>query len=461
MPVKNKPINRRRFLGLSASAAAMLALPNRTVGARELSPNSKLDVAFIGMGSQIQGHVQKTAHEGHNVVALCDVDENQIAQTKERHGDSVSKAAAYSDYRKLFENESSFDAVVIATPDHWHAPIIKRALEAQKHVYCEKPLTHTIAEARMIRELSRESKVVTQMGNQGSSTSGLRRSMELIEAGLFGNISQVHMWHPTHNWPSGVNRPIDANPIPDGLDWDFWCGPAPLRPYNDEIYHPMKWRGWYDFGNGSLGDFCCHAFNLPARALKLDYPNRIEISGEGLGFESFTTASTTRLYFPAKDKRGPVVLNFYTGTDLPPKELYDLATNSYGGEQGTGCILVGDKGLLWSGLWNSECYVKLNDEEHFVAHKEHEAVQEIPQTLPRLEGHMNEAHIKEWIDAILTGSKTYSDFDRGGHLTELGLAGIVALKLQKNIEWNGPNMKVVGMPEADILIDKQNRTKWL
>ena len=456
MNIKNTPINRRRFLATSASAASLLVLPSRAFGEDEAKPQQKLNIAFIGMGSQIQGHVKALYMQGHNVAAICDVDENQITLTKKRLGEPVENSTVYTDYRALFKKEKYIDAVVIATPDHWHAPICKMAIEAGKHVYCEKPLAHTVSEARMLRELSRQSNVVTQMGNQGSATDGLRRSIELIQAGFFGQISKIHMWHPKHDWPSGINRPDTPDPIPEGLQWDFWCGMAPLRPYNKEIYHPKKWRGWYDFGNGSLGDFCCHAFNMPVRALKLDYPTSIEVSGKGLGFESFSAASTTKLHFPAKGERDPVSFLFYTGGDLPPSEIYDIATKSYGGEQRTGCILETEKGLLWSGLWNMECYIKLHGEEKFIKHTEHAAAMEVPQTLPRVE-----SHLKEWTDAILTGSETFSDFDTGGHLTELGLAGTVALQLQKNIKWDGPNMKAPGTPEADALIHRQNRTNWL
>lgn len=456
METETTTLSRRGFLASTGGAAFSLLLPSRTFGANELSPSSKLNVAFIGMGNQIQGHVRGIIAQQHNVVAFCDVDENQIAKSKARHGEAASKAKAYTDYRRLLDDAASFDAVVISTPDHWHAPICKMAMQANKHVYCEKPLAHTVSEARMLRELSRQSQVVTQTGNQGSASPNLRRSIELIEAGLFGDITEIHIWHPPHGWPSGISRPEGADAVPDGLNWDFWCGPAPLRPYKRDIYHPVKWRGWYDFGNGSMGDFCCHAFNLPVRALKLDYPNRIEISGQGLGLESYARTSTTRLHFPAKGKRRAVTLSFYTGGDLPAPEVTQPLIGTFGSIGPAGGLLKGDKGLLSAGLWNSQCYVKLNGEERFMGHDKHPAAKQVPQSLPRVKG-----HLREWTDAILTGSKTFSGFDRGGHLTELGMAGIVALRLQKNIEWDGPNMKAIGMPEADALIHKQNRSKWI
>jgi hypothetical protein len=232
------------------------------------------------------------------------------------------------DYRKLLESEKSVDAVVVAAPDHWHARICQAAIEAGKHVYCEKPLTHSLAESRLIRELSRKAKVVTQTGNQGSAATPLRRGIEVIQAGVLGQVRQVHAWHPPHGWPCGIDRPSGRDAPPAVFDWGFWIGPAPMRPYKSDIYHPIKWRGWYDFGGGSVADFCCHAFNLPVRALNLTYPEKIEISGTGMGKESFPT----------------------------------------------GCLIVGDKGTLSAGLWNDECTLKLKDEPKFRGVMNHHAV---------------------------------------------------------------------------------------
>ncbi|WP_395748124.1 Gfo/Idh/MocA family protein [Prosthecobacter sp.] len=443
---------RRSFLKTTAAAASTLILPS---GLLRGQTTSKLKVGFIGMGGQIQGHVAKILQLGHNVGALCDVDAAQIESSKKRRGEGVADAAMYSDYRVLLEKERSLDAIVIATPDHWHAPICRAVMQAGKHVYCEKPLTHTIAEARELREMSRTAKVITQTGNQGSASPNLRRSMELIAAGFFGAISDIHVWHPTHSWPSGEERPAGGDPIPATLDWDFWLGTAPERGYKAGIYHPAKWRGWYDFGNGSLGDFCCHGFNMPVRALNLDYPTRIEITGTGLGKESFASACTVHFHFAARDGRGPVRLHFYTGGDLPPADVTAPLIGTFGSLPRTGCLLIGDQGQLQSGLWNSDCYIKLNIDAKFTGADNHPAAKKIPITLPRVKG-----HIDEWIDAIQGGPKVFADFDLGGHLTEIGLSGIVALRLQKNIDWDGPNLKVPGMPDADKFIRKAERAKY-
>jgi len=456
--MKSIPANtltRRSLLKSAGAAGSLLILPGGVLRGQEKKPNAKLNVAFVGMGGQIQGHVSQIVQLGHNVAALCDVDAGQIAGSQKRHGAGIAKAVTYEDYRVLLEKEKSLDAVVIATPDHWHAPISRAAIKAGKHVYCEKPLTHTIAEARQLRELSKASKVITQTGNQGSASANLRRSMELIAANFFGAITEIHVWHPQHSWPSGVDRPEGSDAIPSGLNWDFWLGTAPARPYKANIYHPAQWRGWYDFGSGSLGDFCCHGFNLPVRALNLDYPTKIEISGTGLGKESFAKACTVRYHFPARGARGPVKLIFYSGGDLPPEDVTARLRESTGTLPTTGCLLTGEKGELQCGLWNSDCNVRLNDDKRFVWAGQHPAAKEVPESLPRVKGHLD-----EWVDACLGGPKVFADFDFGGHLTEIGLAGIVALRLQKSIEWDGPNMKVPGTTEADHFIRVEERGKY-
>ena len=250
-----KLLTRRRLLTASGAAASLNIIKPGTLFGAEKCSLSKLSVGFIGMGGQIQSHVNNLVNQGQHVAAFCDVDRRQIDNSMDRHKNHVKDCNPYEDYRELLEKEKSLDAVVIATPDHWHAPICKAAMSAGKHVYCEKPLTHTIKGARELRNLSKTSKVVTQTGNQGSASSNLRRSMELIEAGVFGKIREIHVWHPKHNWPSGGVRPAGSDPVPKALNWDFWCGPAPIRPYKEGIYHPVKWRGWYDFGNGFIGDF--------------------------------------------------------------------------------------------------------------------------------------------------------------------------------------------------------------
>ena len=454
-----KTLTRRALLAASGAGTSLNILRSGTLYGEEPKALDKLSVAFIGMGGQIQGHVANILNQGQHVVAFCDVDKRQIDNSKKRHGNKVNKVKEYEDYRELIEKEKSVNAVVIATPDHWHAPICSAAMKAGKHVYCEKPLTHTIKEARELRELTKASKVVTQTGNQGSASSNLRRSMELIAADVFGPIREIHVWHPKHNWPSGGVRPAGSDLVPKGLNWDFWCGTAPVRPFKESIYHPAKWRGWYDFGNGFIGDFCCHSFNLALRSLNLDYPSKISFTGEGLGTETFAKSCSVKYHFSKnKERSHDVALNIYTGggKDVPPDYAVEAAIKTFGSLPRVGCIFIGDKGMLSSGLWNSQCYIKMNGEEKYIGEGNHDAAKIVPKTIPRSRGHMH-----EWVDACKGKGKTFADFEHGGHLTEIGLSGIVALKMQKEIEWDGQAMKVKGHPEADAYIGKENRKEWL
>lgn len=450
-------LTRREAVGGALAAAAPLFLPNSArASARRYAANERLHVACIGLGNQMQGHLREiTANLGHDIIAVCDVDSGRVAESAKTIPEVMPKANVYKDYRKLLETEKSLDAVIIATPDHWHATICTAAIRAGKHVYCEKPLTHTHVEARALRELSRRSRVVTQTGNQGSASGNMRRCIELIEAGLFGQIHEIHVWHPKHGWPSGVARPDGEDPIPEGLDWDFWLGPAPARPYKSGQYHPVKWRGWYDFGGGSVADFCCHAFNLPVRALKLEYPTHIEPSGVDMGYESFPTSCTVRYRFPARKSLDAVNLNFYTGGELPPPEATADLKATYDSVPELGCLLIGEKGSVSAGLWNTDGMMKLNDEKTFRSVNDHEAAKSVPVTLPRTEGHM-----KEWVDAIKGGAPAFSPFEIGGHLTEIGLTGVLALRLGHEIDWDGRAMRVRGSREADAIIRPELRRGW-
>lgn len=452
---QNPASSRRDFLAVSGGAlAAPLILPG--IAPAAVPENKKLDVAFIGMGGQIQGHVKNLLNMGHHAVAFCDVDSRQIAGSMQRHGERVAATRAYEDYRVLFEKEQSLDAVVIATPDHWHLPVCKAAFAAGKHIYCEKPLTHSVAEARALREITRKSKVITQTGNQGSASANLRRSIELIQAGLLGQVTDIHIWHTAHAWPGDTPNVDQADPIPKELNWDFWCGPSVKRPYKEKVYHPFKWRGWFDYGNGFIGDFCCHAFNMPLRALNLDYPNRIEVVGEELGHACYPKASRIRYRFPAKGDRGAVTIHVYDGGMYPENGELDDLVATFGSRPRVGCLLVGEKGQLSAGLWNTDCYVKLNDDAKFVGWQKHEQAKAVPQRLPRVKSHM-----AEWVDAIYGGPATFSDFDIGGHITEIGLAGNVALRMKRDIDWDGEKMVVPGAPQANQYIRTDARKQWL
>ena len=448
---------RRQLLGSTlAAVAAPYIVPGSALGLNGVpAPSSRLNVAGIGLGGRMGSLLRDLLGAQQNVVALCDIDDNQVSAMQKSLGDPIAGAKVYKDYRRLLESETSVDAVIISTPDHWHAPICKAAMHAGKHVYCEKPLTRTVAEARHLRELARHSQVVTQTGNQGSASGNLRRCIEVIQAGLLGQVHDIHVWHPKHGWPSGVDRPPGADPIPEGFDWDFWLGTSPLRPYKAGIYHPAAWRGWYDFGNGSLGDFCCHGFNLPMRALKLEYPTKIEVTGADLGKESFPTTCIVRYHFEKRGALAPVTLHFYTGGVMLPEEVTRDIVTTFGEVSSTGCLMVGELGSISAGLWNDEGRFKLRADPLFKSITDHDAAKSVPQTLPRVDSHM-----QEWVAACKGETKTFSNFDIGGHLTEIGLAGVIALRIGHDIEWDGKRMQVKGIPEARKWVKPAVREPW-
>jgi predicted dehydrogenase len=465
-------LSRRQFVQATAAIGAGLWAGSATRFSLGESPNSRLQIGCIGIGGQMRGYlVPELGKVDQEIVAICDVDQRQLDAAKQEA--ALKDAKPYRDYRELLDKERGVDAVVVATPDHWHVPIAIAALERGKHVYCEKPLAHSVAECRALEKAAKSRpKLATQTGNQGCSTEGFRRSFEVIEAGLLGEISEVHVWHPAHAWPNGVDRPENSDPVPEGLDWNFWLGMAPPRPYCREIYHPGKWRGWYDFGGGSLADFCCHGFQLAWRALEFDAPTHIEATGSDLGHESFPTRCTVTFDFPAKNKRGPVKLFFYSGENHQPP---DEVLKGFSGT--TGCLIVGSEGTLSAGLWNTDCDVRLKDAAEFRGADLPE-IAKIPQTQPRIStevlkwdpskaakgqrprwSKVNNSHIFEWVLACAGDCKTYSPFEIGARITEVGMLGVLALRMQKPISWDAASRQAIGLPEADAIIDPKPATE--
>ena len=463
-------VSRRRFSQTAMAGLGLpMILPSGILAGQ--SPNEKLSFACIGMGGQMRGYLVPELNKlDQTVVAICDVDQRQLDSALQVN--ELKQARPYRDYRDLLDKESGVDAVIIGTPDHWHVPICEAALKAGKHVYCEKPLAHSVAECRALEKLAlSHPKLATQTGNQGCSTEGFRRSFEVIQSGLLGSITEVHVWHPAHGWPNGVDRPTTSDLIPEGLDWNFWLGTAPTRPYNNEIYHPGKWRGWYDFGGGSLADFCCHGFQLAYRALELDAPTRIDATGNDLGHESFPTRCTVTFEFAAKGIRGPVKLIFYSGeNNHPPKEV------TQGPVDTTGCLIVGGEGTLSAGLWNTDCNVRLKGAKEFRGADQPD-VAKIRKTQPRIDtetlkwdpakaakgqrprwSKVNNSHMFEWVLACAGDAKTYSPFEIGARITEIGMLGVLALRMQKPILWDAENRRATDLPEADAIIDPKPST---
>ena len=451
--------SRRGFLKMSAAgvAAAAMSRPLILPGASPTSTaaNSKLNLALVGCGGQGRGVMRGLLSNGANLVALCDPDQEMIdrarADALKSGGEATKGAKAYEDYRKLLDDASNFDAVLVATPDHWHAPLCKAFIKAGKHVYCEKPLTHSVAEARELRELARASNVVTQMGNQGSASESLRRCTEIIRAGALGQVREIYQWGIGVTANEGSAEGED--PVPQGFNWDLWVGPSAMRPFKKDIYHPFRWRSWFDFGNGGLADFCCHAINLPMRALDLGYPEKIVVNMED--GKQVSGKAAVEYHFPARGNLVPLTLH-WQGSGTPPAEVLQPMTDVYKDKVPTGLLIVGEKGCIYTSHWNTGGLIRLEGEPRLQDVLHHEATEAIPRTLPRTANHG-----QEWIDACRGLGKTFSDFDTGGKLTEIGLAGIVGIRAGKSLDWDGEKMEAKNAPEAARFVHSEYRTKWL
>jgi predicted dehydrogenase len=435
--------------------------------AQDQSPNNKLNIAVIGAGGK--GASDTDSVKSENIVALCDVDEKTLYSRQEKYPD----AKPFRDYRKMLQEMKNIDAVIVATPDHHHAPASIMAMKMGKHVYCQKPLTHSVYEARLMRDTAKKQKVATQMGNQGSAENGLRRAVEAIQGGVIGDVRELHVWSNRPIWPQGIDRPEGEDPVPAELDWDLWLGPAPLRPFKNKTYHPFNWRGWQDFGTGALGDMACHTVNMPFRALKLGYPTSIEAKSSGMNKETYPKNSEIKFEFPAREGMKPLSFWWYDGGWKPNEDILKYVTAYYATQKdrdgnarkvpSSGCLLIGSKGQLLSPDDYGTQFLLQFDAEGFKPAKskvddkdvEHEAVRDIPQSVPRSPG-----HYKEWLAACKGGKPAYSNFDIAAYLTEIILLGCVALRVGKKLEWDGPGMKAKNAPEAAQFVKRQYRKGW-
>jgi predicted dehydrogenase len=446
--------SRRRFLRLAALAASSAGMGFPSV-LRAQGLNKKLNVGFIGLGGQGCTRLTEMLNLQTDVTALCDVDENYFAVAKKILPPG-STPKTFLDYRELLRTD--VDAVVIATPDHWHAPIATAALKADKHVFAEKPLTHAISEARDLRNLSRQfPRLVTQMGNQGSATTNLRRAIELVQGDAIGQVREVHVWvPPSGSFKAGQAKPIGENPVPAGLHWNDWIGPANFHAYQTGIYHPKAWRAWYDFGGGSIADWGCHGLNLPVRALKLDYPTAVTPDVPGGYTFGYPKNVRLRFDFAARAGQPPVTLWWYDGGRLPPVGVLPQTILDHFGElPSQGVLLLGEKGFTFGAAHPGADYIQLAGEKKLSGILNHAATHAIARTLPRTTG-----HLAEWVNACGGGSATFSDFATGGQLTEIVLAGVVALRLQKALDWDGAAMRANGAPAADQFIQAHYRPDW-
>lgn len=471
--------NRRSFIKQTAVAVAGISIvPRHVLGQGFIPPSDKLNIAVIGGGGKgYSDAINVWSNGASNIAAICDVDWNRANKAFEK----FPLAKKYKDYRKLFDEIKDIDAVTISTPDHTHAVIAMAAIKSGKHVYVQKPLTHSIYEARMLTEAANKYKVVTQMGNQGASGDGVKQMVTWFNEGKIGNVNKVDVWTNRPIWPQGIIAKSDKPQVLDGLDWDSWIGPAEMVDYHPQ-YHPFKWRGWWNFGTGALGDMGCHLIDPPYRVLGLEYPTEVE-SSVGAVFkkdwtpeylpDSCPPSSRTQLTFKATEKN-PVDLKLtWTDGGLRPFHPHLIPANhSIGGrDSSNGVIMYGEKGIMTCGTYglNPKIYFNNGDILHFESKSENK----IPEY----------GHHTSWVEACKAGYKSKNhqeltaSFDYAGPLTESILMGNLAIRSynlreknstnnrfnypgRKKLLWDGSNMKITNFDEANQFVKRDYRKGW-
>ena len=432
--------SRRRFLGTAASTAfAFQFVPARVWGA-----NERVNVAGIGAGGKGASDVSGAAKHGANIVALCDVDENRASKTFK----NFPKAKRYTDFRVMLEKQKDIDAVTVSTPDHVHAVASMAAMHLGKHVYCQKPLSHSIHEARTMTEIAAEKNLTTQMGNQAHAGEPIRRAVELVRAGIIGKVTEAHVWTNRPIWPQGLKKRPGKQNIPAGLDWDLWLGPAPKRNYN-AAYVPFKWRGWWDFGTGALGDMACHIMDMAFWSLDLKYPDSVEAEQGGNSEECGPNWSTITYRFPARGDNPPVKLVWYDGRKDGQANLPNPDAAGGVNLRGYGSYLVGEKGNFYFNRGRTNWLITGRNKDEIAQFEK-----DVPKTVPRTK---DEDY--EWIEGIKGGNTPLSHFAHSGPFTETVLLGNLAVRTGQKIDWDGPAMKP-SVPEAEQYVRRKYRKGW-
>ena len=443
MSAKTNKVSRRHFLTTAAAVPVLFdVVPRHVLGQGLTPPSQKLNIAGVGIGGMGSGDFRAVLSE--NVVAICDVDQRAI----DRNAKQFPKAKFYSDFRVMLEKQKDIDAVMVATPDHLHAIISVTAMKMGKHVHCQKPLTHSVYEARLMKKVAQEMKVATQMGNQGQAGEGARLICETILSGALGTIREIHAGSNRYPpiTPRGVRRPTDNPAIPKELNWDLWLGPAPERPYHP-CYHPFAWRSWWDFGTGVLGDIGCHQLSAVFKALKLGHPAWVEASSSNhqcppeIANETAPLSSITRWFFPAEGSHSDITITWWDGGLKPPRPD-ELEPNRNFAEEDW-LMVVGDKAKMYGNRIIPEAKAK--------------EIGPPPKILSRSPG-----HYVEWIEACKGGAPAGSNFiDHAAHLAEVVLLGNIAIKSKVKLLWDGPNLRFKNYEDANLLINPPYRSGWI
>jgi len=431
--MSNRKLNRRQFVGSAAAAGAGFFIANQYAGAAPTRKTKveKLSIACIGVGGR--GHADISQMREENIIAVVDVDQRRAADAFNQ----FPNAKRYADFREMYDKHGKeLDAVVVATPDHMHAPASVMGMKLGLHCYCEKPLTWSIEEARTMRKLAEENGLATQMGNQAGGNAGLRNAVQLLWDGVLGEVSEVHIWTNRPIWPQAVEVPAEEMPVPDTLDWNLWLGCAKRRPYH-KSYLPFNWRGWYDWGTGALGDMACHFMFLAFLGLRLGYPTRVSAETSPLFTASYPARSKVTYEFPAREGLKPVMLTWYDGKQGPPAGVTE------GMEIGdNGQIFIGSEGTMYAAS-SGESHTLYPQEKFKDLARPKSSLGYVP------------GHHWEWRMACRGETTPISNFSRAALLTEIVLLGDLAVRTGKPIEWDPENMKAIGVPEADALIRRQ------
>ncbi|TWU66514.1 MULTISPECIES: Gfo/Idh/MocA family protein [Crateriforma] len=466
-----RPSNRRKFLAQSAALTAGVGYwtSAAAVSRGQDSALTGLSAACIGVGGKGSSDTSHIAEQGVNIVGLCDVDR----KTLDKKAREFPDAAKFDDFREMLDQlGDKVDIVTCSTPDHTHAAACVRAMRMGKHVYCQKPMTWSIREARLMRETAAETGVVTQMGNQGTSEDGLREAVEVIQSGGIGDVTEVHIWSNRPIWPQGAGRPAGEDPVPDSLNWDAWIGPAPMRPFVEGAYHSFKWRGFVDFGTGALGDMACHTTNMPVMALKLWDPVAVTaVQNPGIvNGEQYPANSQIAFEFPEREGLPACKFVWYDGGNLPPDEILQQLPSRFlqkverqkqnPGQRGTsGAVVVGSKGIVFSENDYGAKYSLLPSDDY--------ADYKLPeQKLPRIpyKSGTDERHKWEFVQTCKGeyAPGTMSNFGYAGRLTETILVGNLALRAGegKRIEWDAENLVSTNVPEVNEFVGREYREGW-
>ena len=459
--------SRRGFIGTTAALGTAFWVAPRSFAKPGRSALQGLTAACVGVGGKGDSDCSHISDQDVEIVGICDVDRRTLA----KKGKEFTEAAQFTDFREMLDKlGDKVDIVTVSTPDHTHAAAAIKAMKMKKHVYCQKPMTWSIREARMMREVAAEMGVVTQMGNQGTSEDGLREAVEVIRSGAIGDVAEIHVWTNRPIWPQGIGRPPGEDPVPDYLDWDSWIGPAAMRPYKEGIYHSFKWRGWADFGTGALGDMACHTTNMPVMALELWDPIAVTaVKNPGI-FENETYPGSSTLKFEFPERNGKVACQFYwyDGGNLPSDDLIAHLPEGFrkrideqkkGGSKTSAALIVGSKGMLLSENDYGAQYTLL-PEPDFKGFKKPE------QSLPRIpfKGGTDERQKWEFVQSCRGEYKpgTMSNFGYAGRLTETILVGNLAVRAGEGqrIEWDAKNLVSTNLPDLNQYVQREYREGW-